>query len=287
MNDRRDRVRLGIDIGGTAVKLALIEGESVELSTSDRYLRPDRETLARAVASAARVFGDRRARVGSIGLCVPGIPGPAGDRIEIAVNLPGLVGWRFDELVEAAGVPGIRPVRVNDALAATHDWATSQQARGRVLGIAMGTGVGMAMLEDGEPVRIIDGGVGHLGQIDVAVGCHKEAPIAPDGGRGGLEAYVGAAAVHAKGGIDAAFAQGEPAAEAIIRAIRICHALYRPDTVVLLGGIGRRLKGKPHIDSGVRDALTSLAVPNWRLGFGTDDHHAARGAARFGCSGVI
>ncbi|MGP1272443.1 MAG: ROK family protein [Phycisphaerales bacterium] len=271
---------LGIDIGGTAVKLAWIEPHGPPaLATSDRYIRPDRAALRAALREAAGRLDRPVASATSIGLCVPGLLAEAGDCIGIAVNLPGLVGWRFDELAEEIGA-SVAVQRINDALAAVYDWSVLHASAGSVLGIAMGTGVGAAMLRDGVPVRIVDEGIGHIGQVDVTVGPADDAPIAPDGGRGGLEAYVGASAVVAAGGIDAAFAPGTVGCEAIARAIRICHAMLRPDVIVLLGGIGSRLRGAPHIESLVRQDLTSLARPGWRLEWGDDDHHAARGAAR-------
>ncbi|MEL6795397.1 MAG: ROK family protein [Planctomycetota bacterium] len=270
---------LGIDIGGTAVKVAVRDDRGWRVGTSDRYSRPDRSALQSAIRDAvgrAGVDGTASA----VGLCVPGIPSEDGSRIVTAVNVPGLEGWAFDELMrESIGKPAAI-YRTNDAAAATVDWIASHKVTGRVAGIAIGTGVGLSIVEDGVPVCWTDSAAGHLGQIDVTVGDAASAPVGPDGGRGGLEAYIGVAAVREAGGIEAAFQSGAPATIALARAIRIVHAMHRPDVVVLLGGVGSRLAAMAEVEAAVRADLTSLARPGWVLAFGDDDHHAARGAAR-------
>ncbi|MFO0376719.1 MAG: hypothetical protein ACK51N_06690, partial [bacterium] len=73
----------------------------------------------------------------------------------------------------------------------------------------------------------------------------------------------------------------EPPVAALVRAIRICHAIYRPQHVALLGGIGLGLRHLgPSLHQSVSDRLTSLARPGWSLLFADDELHAARGAAR-------
>lgn len=270
---------LGIDIGGTGVKVAARAGDRWKLGVSDRYAKPDRATLLAAIRqSIGRAELD--APVDRVGLCVPGIASDDGTRIDIAVNVPGLVGWAFADLAgDALGRPA-EVVRTNDAAAATTDWVRTHGETGRVAGIVIGTGVGLSVVEAGSAVAWTDGAAGHLGQVDVTVGDPASAPIGPDGGRGGLEAYVGARAVAGAGGLDRAFADGSPALLALARAARVCHAIYRPDVIVLLGGIGIRLAGNEDLDREIRRDLTSIARPGWRLAFGSDDFHAARGAAQ-------
>ncbi|MEO1716112.1 MAG: ROK family protein [Planctomycetota bacterium] len=270
---------LGIDIGGTAVKVAIRNDRGWRVGTSDRYSRPDRSELQSAIRDAVGRVGPH-GTASAVGLCVPGIPSEDGSKVVTAVNVPGLEAWPFDELVrDAIGAPA-EMHRTNDAAAATVDWVESHGASGRVAGIAIGTGVGLSIVDDGVPVCWTDGAAGHLGQIDVTVGDAASAPVGPDGGRGGLEAYVGVAAVREAGGIEAAFESGATATIALARAIRVVNAMYRPDAVVLLGGVGIRLATMAGLDAAVRADLTSLARPGWVLAFGDDDHHAARGAAR-------
>ena len=149
--------------------------------------------------------------------------------------------------------------------------------------LTLGTGVGAAVLDDGRPLEIEGGTPGHFGQIDVSV--PDDVPVGPDGGAGGLEGYVGVAALRRRYRDDvsaalAAFTGDEPPVLALVRALRIAHALYRPHHVSLCGGVGIRLRHLlPAIRRRVDDRLTSVARPDYNLTGGDDDFHAARGGA--------
>jgi predicted NBD/HSP70 family sugar kinase len=273
---------LGIDIGGTAVKAAYHQTDGIKVAMSSEYARPDRQQLAAAVRQA--VIGLGPVNPISVGLCVPGKRSGDGESIELAVNVPGLVGYRFNHLLEDAGVTACSATVVSDAVAATIDVAAESGAE-RVLGIALGTGVGMALIEAGRPLSIGKGSIGHLGQIDVGP-CSSETVFGPDGGRNSLEGYLGVPALRSRLGPDFAQRLGglpgdDPAIVALSRAIRICLAIYEPDRVVLLGGLGLAMRPlEERIRHSVCDGLTSVAPPGWTLGFGIDRFHAARGACR-------
>lgn len=277
---------IGIDIGGTAVKAALFDGRGrLETACSASYVRPDRVMLVAAVKEALGKLAGGAASVQRVGLCLPGRHHAAGDRIELAVNVPGLEGYLFEELVADAVGRNVPHIVVSDAEAATLDAASDHPDARRVLGIAIGTGVGACLMEDGRAVRIGRGSGGHLGQCDVGPigGTH---PLGPDGGRGSLEAYLGVAAFRARFGAGfgdriASLPADDPALVALARAIRIALAIYTPDLVLLLGGLGIALE--PHrkaIEGEVRLELTRVAPAGWRLAFGTSRFHAAVGAAR-------
>ena len=144
--------------------------------------------------------------------------------------------------------------------------------------------MGSTVLDNGKPLLITDNTSGHLGQIDVSL--PGEVPIGPDGGEGGLEAYIGVAAFRQRYGADqskalAKLSPDDPPLQALARAIRICHAIYRPDHICLCGGIGIRLrKLLPALRVNIEQDLTTLARPDWRFTTGDDDHHAARARPR-------
>ncbi|MEL7483188.1 MAG: ROK family protein [Planctomycetota bacterium] len=271
---------LGIDVGGTSVKVALFVDGRWHVAASDPYAMPTRDELRQALRSAWERTGID-ARPDGVGLCVPGIVAADGRSIERAINAPGLVGWDFDDLVhDAVGTAPTSVTCVSDATAALVDWQAESGEQGRSVGIAIGTGVGLCVMDGDRVAEWTGSGAGHLGQVDVTVGDPESAPVGPDGGRGGLEAYVGARAIEAAGGGARAFAPGAPGLIAMARAIRICHAIYWPDVVVLLGGVGIRLAEVDALETLVRRDLTSVALADWKLAFGRDGFYAARGAAR-------
>ena len=271
---------IGIDVGGTTVKAAAVrDGQLVATSRSGPYEQPDAGTISSAIREAFRQI---EGAFDGIGLCVPGILDDGKRRIVNSTNLPGLVNVELHDLVGALLGPHCRsPVVANDTIATAFDIYASRQIRGRLLVTALGTGVGAAVLDDGMPLSVDGESPGHLGQVDVSV---EGAPvIGPDGGRGSLEGYVGAAALQQRYGSEPAgkIRPQDPAFQALVRAIRICHAIYRPHHVCLAGGVGIRLG---HLISDLKKCvdcdLTGIARPNWVLSTGDSDFHAAVGAAR-------
>lgn len=246
------------------------------------YSRPGAEELIAAIQTAV---GGQQAPASAVGLCVPGLMDKASATITLSVNVPALAGVRLDQLLEIA--LGYRPARLeftSDAVATGYDIATEKDLRGRLLLLALGTGIGAAVLDDGRPLSVDGDSPGHWGQVDVSLA--DQAPLGPDGGQGSLEAYLGAPALVGRYGSDlerviAGWRGDEPPLRALARAIRIGHAIYRPHHVCLAGGIGIRLG---HVLAPLRRVisanLSSVARPDWTLSVADNPHHAARGAAK-------
>jgi glucokinase len=270
---------LGIDVGGTSVKLALLQDKEVLWTArSDEYNRPNTDDLIAAMKQAA---SGKSTTADVVGLCVPGLLDHPTRTITMAVNVPGVVGIPLDELVgRAFGATGQIKL-INDAVAAATDALLVRKLSNRVLCLALGTGVGPAVLDDGKPLRVENESPGHIGQADVSIEGHPV--IGPDGGAGSLEGYIGIHALRKRYGPEflSRLTIDEPPIKALVRAIRIGHAMYRPQHVLLLGGVGVRLKHLiPQIKQAVDHQLTSVARAGWTLEAGADDFHAARGAAR-------
>jgi glucokinase len=274
---------LGIDIGGRSVKVAARDGNGwLWTGQSETYERPDVAALLAAVRSA--IVG-RLDRIDALGMCVPGLMDAQRRVVLDAVNVPGLAGFPLERLArDAVHVPlAAAPSIHNDSAAAAHDLFIARRLSGRLLVLALGTGVGAAVLDDGVPLLVEGQTAGNLGQIDVTVAGHNV--TAPDGGAGGLEGYIGAGAMARDYGPDvsaalATFTGDEPAVAALVQTLRIAHALYRPNHIVLAGGIGIRLSHLlPLIRRCVEQRLTSAARAGWTMTCGDSDFHAARGAA--------
>lgn len=280
---------LGIDIGGSSVKGARLgDGSVVATAQSGRYENPEPDAIRAAIAGVVKKIGD--GVPSALGVCAPGIYDQEHGRIVKSVNLTGLCALALrDELAAMTGASAGAIGVFTDAHAAAYDFAKSRGLRGRLVAISIGTGVGAAVLDDGVPLLVSGRSPGHLGQIDV--GEHlgpgfTGVPMGPDGGRGGLEGYIGLPAIIRAYGrhvehVLGTFTIEHPPVRALVRAIRIVHAIYRPEHVAVLGGIGVALKRLvPEIRERVNDELTSLARLGWELHAGDDLLHAARGAAR-------
>ncbi|QDU72984.1 ROK family protein [Mucisphaera calidilacus] len=282
---------LGIDIGGTSTKLALLtNSEETVTSDTEAYREPSREVLAGVIRSAAEsLAAEHHATLERVGLCVPG-PVSEGGVLEAASNVPHLIGANLPEWIGGA-IPTSVPATIStDAVAAAiadhHEHPTS----GRSLYLALGTGVGGAVLDGGRPFIVTRGTPGHLGHIDVSGG-EADAPFTPGAGRGALEAYLGARGLRDDGLTlntreELKALRDHPrvlrGVDALVRALRIFLAIYRPDELVFMGGLS--LVVEYHLDrimAGVRRDLTPAAPADVSVRFTQAGRYAAAiGAAR-------
>ena len=276
---------LGIDIGGSTVKAAALrDGKVLWTARSLRYSRASTDQLQEAVRQACEQLHEP---VAGVGLCVPGLLDEKREQITLSVNVPGLVGVPLKELVAPVAGDGAAPRVVNDANATAYDLYMGRGLSGRLLAIVIGTGVGAAVIDDGGKPLLVDGdSPGHIGQIDVSI---DGAPVVgPDGGRGSLEGYLGAPALRARYGSNPSekIRPRDPAARALVRAVRIAHAVYRPHHVCIAGGTGIRLaRLLPALRQRIAEELTSVARTEWTFTTATSDFHAATGAARIAARG--
>ncbi len=277
-------ISLGIDVGGSSVKLAATaNGQVLWTAHSESYSRATKDQL---IAAIQRTAAGRTKNISTVGICVPGRLDRMRRMIVLSVNLPSLNGLGLDDLVydSVGDVGDVGHVELlNDSTASAYDIYASRHLTGRLLSITLGTGVGASVLDDGVPLMIEGDSPGHMGQVDVSI--PGEEVIGPDGGAGSLEGYIGAPALTARYGNDmaatlAGLSDKDAPIRALARAIRVFHAIYRPQHVCFTGGIGIRLKHLvPTIRRLVNTNLTSVADPDWTLATGDDDFHAARGAA--------
>src|SRR2546423_14987956 len=87
---------LGIDIGGSSVKLAAVNStKTLWQQQSERYTQPTRSQLAHAIRKAAAGRSERDA---AVGICVPGRRDQGGRSVLLSVNIPTLNGLTLVEL---------------------------------------------------------------------------------------------------------------------------------------------------------------------------------------------
>ena len=159
---------MGLDIGGTTVKAAALRnGQILWTMRTNPYSRPDVGTLVRALSEVAGRLPDR---VEHVGLCVPGIMDEKRERITYAANLPGLSELPLRELLaRGMGRTDFGVAIVNDANATGFDIYSTHRVVGRLLVLAIGTGVGPSVLDDGKPLYVEGDSAGHLGQLDISL----------------------------------------------------------------------------------------------------------------------
>ncbi|TDC40102.1 ROK family protein [Micromonospora sp. 15K316] len=250
---------VGVDIGGTKTVAALVGSDGTVY---------DRRRASTPAHSGAQAVLDTAARLaaellpasggGSVGVGTAGTVDPATGVIRYATDsLPGWTGTPVaDALAERLG----RRVRVgNDVHAAAlgESWAGAGRGSGQLLLVAVGTGLGGAVLRDGriDPgARGAAGAVGHLpapGAERLRCGCGRYGHLeAIASGTGLAAAYTAETGTPLTGREVAERATaGDPAARAVLgragvalgAALAGLVALLDPAVVLLAGGAAAAL----------------------------------------------
>jgi glucokinase len=289
-------LRLGLDLGGTDAKVAVLDGEAVLATASaPNGAAPGREEAALAALAelglrTAAPFG----RLASAGLALPGHFDAERGTGVLLPNLPGAWVDRpiAGPVAERLGLP---VALVNDVRALTlAELRLGAGAGARdVVCVALGTGVGGGIAIGGA----LHLGTGHAGEIG-HVTVDPEGPLCGCGNRGCLDRMASAAAIAADAGratvADAAAAAraGDPAAlaafaragERVGRVLAAAVVLLWPERVIVGGGVaaaGEVLLGPLRAELRRRACVAPVAtlpVLPARLGA----HAGAVGAALWG-----
>lgn len=267
---------VGVDLGGTHARVALVDAQGKVLQSrkqkvTDRAVEQVVETLALAVEALLQEAGHPQTR--GVGVGVAGQL--RGDVVAVAPNL----GWREAPFGALLSARLQRPVTlVNDLKAAAWGELKAGCAQGArdTFTVFVGTGVGSAIIANGQLVLGATGVAGEFGHIRLV---HDGRPCGC-GRRGCLEAYVGGANLTAwmaevglsgsAGDLEALVGQGVAAALPLYAFVRDQLSLaianqvtvLNPAQVVLGGGVLSRSPGLVRaIEEGIaRDSgATSVA----------------------------
>jgi glucokinase len=267
---------LGLDLGGTNIKVSLIEPDSegyrivyVEERPTQAEEGPAR--VAANLADAARRHINEEA-IGSFGLGVPGLFNASTGAIELFPNLPG--GWEGFPLkttIEQALETKI--TMINDARAFTLAEGTMGAGKGfRIVAcLTLGTGIGGGIMIDG---RLHLGSFGVAGEIGHQT-IDPDGPICGCGNRGCVEAMARADVLTSLAGKESAEDVFQAASEGDPRSIAAIYEVARvlgiglanvvtligPDRIVIGGGIAAAgdLALDP-IRQAIRDRVTLVPV---------------------------
>ncbi|MDQ1004748.1 glucokinase [Neobacillus niacini] len=161
---------VGVDIGGTTIKMAFIsqDGEILsnwEIDTDKRergiHIPTD---IARSIDLKLNELSQNKSRLAGIGIGAPGPVNGNDGSIEVAVNL----GWENFPLQAILERETSLPVVVdNDAnIAALGEmWKGAGQEAKNLICVTLGTGVGGGIIVNGEIVHGVNGAGGEIGHI--------------------------------------------------------------------------------------------------------------------------
>lgn len=248
---------LSIDIGGTAVKLGLVDGEGVIRARAeagvafDGYRTPLIET---ALREARALLAREGATIEGCGISATGqIDERLGTVVGTNGKIPGYEGTRLVE--EAERALGVRACALNDANAAVLGECFAGAAKGErdVVMVTLGTGVGGGVVCGGRLLTGARGIAGELGHFTLDAG----GPPCPCGGRGCYEHYASTTALVRLAGartgeagltgrdVFARVREGDEAmravldewTEAVAEGLRGLVHLFNPSLVLVGGGV--------------------------------------------------
>ena len=192
MKNGNERLALGVDFGGTTVKMGLVsaDGEVLERRKIETHKAATPEAwldaVDRGVDALARVAGLARDQLAGVGVGVPGFIDFERGFIHTLPNVPGWDNVPFVRMAEER--LGLRVHADNDVNVMALGECTFGAGRlyQHAIFLTLGTGVGGALLLDGKLYRggySMGGEIGHM-SIDMN-------GVKSSTGRGVLEMYIG------------------------------------------------------------------------------------------------
>jgi glucokinase len=187
---------LGIDLGASTYKCGLISPEWKIVARSEaptRALEGPVQAADRIAASAREVLSrlPTDALVTRVGICSPG---PIEPQTGTIVDPPNLTGWRdvpfAAMLTERLNLPVSLEHDAKAAALGEFHFGAGRGARSMCL-IIVGTGIGAAMIVDGNLQRGEQNAAGEVGHFTV----NLDGPICTCGSQGCVEAYAGGPAI--------------------------------------------------------------------------------------------
>lgn len=177
---------IGIDLGGTAIKLGRFtrEGTCLEAITVDTPHPSTPEAVLEAMVGAIAQLNAANTAI-AIGVGAPGPSDAAGRIMKVAINL---ADWHnvplADELETKTGLPTIL---ANDANCAGlgEAWLGAGRNFSHLILLTLGTGVGGAIILDGKLFVGPQGTAGELGLMSL----NPDGPPCNSGNQGSLEQY--------------------------------------------------------------------------------------------------
>jgi len=241
------QLALGVDIGGTNTKVALVSdsGDVAGIETFPTGL--DRAVLLANVRDAAsRCRGS--ASIRGAGVAVAGFINDKRDRLSYNPNLEWLVGFPLrDAMANALGAPVTLEVDSNASTLGEYRFGAGRGSQ-RFLCLAAGTGLGVGMIIGGALIRFMGECIGDAGHVVV----DANGPECPCGGHGCAEVMVSERTIvqkaqsgatlrdvmeSARQGNARAVAELSAAGSALGIAMASLSQIFFPDRIALAGGL--------------------------------------------------
>lgn len=194
---------IGIDLGGTNIKAALVNTETGEIAATRSTPTQAREGHDAVIAQMAVLseeiilaIGKEKSDIGGIGVGIPGALDLENGLTLFLTNFPGH--WPKVPVRDSlARLTGLHVAIINDARAATiGEWKFGAGSGANTVAMyTLGTGIGGGLILDGQLYLGANGEAGELGHVTV----DYQGPRCNCGNLGCIEAYASGPAIAAMG----------------------------------------------------------------------------------------
>ncbi len=267
-------VVIGIDIGGTSIKLGVFDPNGNRLQTI--ILQTPKPATPEAVLSTMlggiNSLIEQNGRILAIGVGTPGPVDATGRVAKVAINLEGWDNVPLAEWLENR--TGIPTILANDANCAGlgEAWLGAGRDFQNLILLTLGTGVGGAIILHGKLFVGHQGAAGELGLITL----NPNGPSCNSGNQGSLEQYTSIGAIHRRTGKDPA-RLGELAEQGDIQSLTFWQEYGRdlgigltsliyvltPQAIIIGGGISASFE---YFLPAMQEEIERRVLPSSRMG---------------------
>ncbi|NLE79058.1 MAG: ROK family protein [Rhodococcus sp.] len=156
---------VGIDVGGTSIRASVVDSGGEVLDSVRSPTPQSASALEDALDRTVRELADRH-EVAGVGLAVAGFITPDRTTVRFAPHLPWVETPVGRDLSDRLGLPVVLEHDANAAALAEHRFGAAAGGQNVVM-LAIGTGIGAALLHDGVLYRGSHGVAPELGHIQV------------------------------------------------------------------------------------------------------------------------
>jgi glucokinase len=189
------RTAIGIDFGGTAVKLGVCQGDKLlhQDESIETKAHPGSQALIAAMAERIAKLREQFPDVCGIGVGVPGLVDFEHGYIHVLTNVPGWKNVPFKAILQDK--TQLPCVIENDANAMTYaEWRYGAGVgMANVVALTLGTGVGGGLVLNNQLFRGASYSAGEVGQM--SIDCNDLDKVGAYGNHGALEKFVGNAQI--------------------------------------------------------------------------------------------
>jgi glucokinase len=191
------RVLVGVDLGGTNVRIGIVTPKGRVLKKEEYALDPSQEGvhIVEGLVSNLKNFVQKRTgknnQLLGIGIGIAGAIDMKKGRIINSPNIPSLNGFGIREFIKKRMSSPIAIENDANAFALGEGWVGAAKGSKDYCGITLGTGVGGGIVINGEILHGSGGMASEVGHMVI----DPEGPLCGCGGRGCLEVYASATGI--------------------------------------------------------------------------------------------